>query len=170
MQELCSLNGVEQRTITPYNPQANGMIERANAMIKGTLKKLLEGTTHDWPDHVPYVQLCYNARISSATGSTPFSLMFGRSLNAFEAYGKSACRTMSLEIWQQRQQQIAEVIYPAVAQRSKDVRAKAAIAFARRQRLLPDDAFPPGAQVMMRDDTRASKINLRNTERPRLEE
>jgi len=92
IEELTKLNGIEHRTISPYNPRANVQVERTNRTIETMLCKELQGAMHEWPDFVPYVQLAYNAKISSTTGSTPFALMFGRSLNKFERYGKSVLR------------------------------------------------------------------------------
>ena len=58
-------------------------LERKKLDLQRMLKKLLGGQIQDWVCYVAFVQLAYNARISSRTGSTAFSLMFGRALRAF---------------------------------------------------------------------------------------
>ncbi len=52
------------------------------------------------------------------TGSTPFSLMYGRALNKFEKYGRTKTKgDLSLVLWKKKQTEISEVIYPAVKDR-----------------------------------------------------
>lgn len=73
MKKLC---GIEQRTITPYYPQANGIVERANSTVLTALKKELKGKKHAWPKYLDYVQCSYNAKVSKSIGMTPFEAMF----------------------------------------------------------------------------------------------
>lgn len=82
--ELVELSGIDHRTVSAYNPKANGQVERTNPVIENILKKELKGERHRWTEYVPYAQLAYNTKISSVTGCTPFALMFGRQVNNFE--------------------------------------------------------------------------------------
>ena len=50
------------------------------------IKKHLHGVNKSWTAFVPWAQSCINNRISELTGSTPFSLMFGRKFNPFQDY------------------------------------------------------------------------------------
>ncbi len=107
--ELVTLNGIEQRTISPYNPRANGAVERVNGTVETMLKKELNGAMHKWDDYIPYVQLAYNSKTSALTGSTPFSLMYGRALNKFEKYGRTKTKgDLSLVLWKKKQTEISE--------------------------------------------------------------
>ncbi len=156
--ELTKLNGINHRTISAYNPRANGAVVRTNATIENILKKEVEGAMHELPDFVPYVQLSFNAKTSALTGATPFSLMFGRGLNNFEKYGRTKKASQeSLILWKARQKEVVDVVYPAISDRTKVQKEKMECAFARSHRIIPDDAFPPGALVMMWDQTRESK-------------
>ncbi len=70
---------------------------------------------HKWDNYIPYVQLAYNSKTSALTGSTPFSLVYGRALNKFEKYGRTKTKgDLSLVLWKKKQTEISEVIYPAV--------------------------------------------------------
>ena len=158
IEELVKLNGIDHRTISSYNPRANGQVERVNQVIETLLKKEVHGAMHEWPDFVPYVQLAYNAKISTTTGSTPFSLMFGRRLNEFQKYGRSTTETdMSMVLWKNHQQRVRDVVYPAVKSRVLEKKGAMVENFARKNRMLKEDAFPKGAVVMMIDKTKESK-------------
>ena len=115
MEELTKLNGINPRTISAYNPRANGVVERTNGVIETMLKKELQGTMHEWSDYIPYVNLAYNAKISAATGSTPFSLMFGRKLNEFDKFESVAAEGPNKFVrWKKRLEKLSETIYPTV--------------------------------------------------------
>lgn len=161
IEELVTLNGIDHRTISAYNPRANGAVERVNGVIENMLKKELQGAMNEWADYVPYVQLAYNAKVSSVTASTPFSLMFGRRLNDFEKYGRSNTKEkdsdLKLVLWKRRLEELGDVVYPAVKKRILDKKDQMIQAFGKKHRSIAEDAFPPGAMVMMIDKTRKSK-------------
>ncbi len=157
IKELVALNGIDHRTISPYNPRANGQVERTNQVVEAILKKELQGAMHDWADFVPYTQLAYNSKISSVTGCTPFSLMFGRRLNDFRPYGKSTSSGMSLQLWQEHQKKVSSIVYPAVNERILQAKGKSSLQFDNKHRILHNNAFPQGSLVMMLDSTRESK-------------
>lgn len=158
VRQLVKLQGINHRTTSAYNPRANGAVERTNGIIETMLKKELRGKITDWPAFVPFVQLAYNAKISSTTGSSPFALMFGRALNDFSFYKRtSKAKGVDLALWKTHQEKVFNTIYPAVCDRVKDKKADAVKFFSEKARIIPSDFFPPGCQVMMRDATRASK-------------
>lgn len=95
IKEMSSINGIDHRTISAYNPRDN--VERTNAKVEAILKKELNGAMDQWTDLVPYVQLAYNSKVESLTGLTPFSLMFGRSANEIENYGRTRTQVKSYE-------------------------------------------------------------------------
>jgi len=71
------MNNVKHCPTTAYRPQANGVVERANAVIKERLRAL--ATTHaDWDMRLPTVTSSYNRTIHSATGYAPFHAFYMR--------------------------------------------------------------------------------------------
>jgi len=64
--------------VSPYHPQANGMIEHFNRMLGEALSKLEE--TYDWDKFVRPTLMSYNMSQHSMTRLTPYYLMFGRDL------------------------------------------------------------------------------------------
>jgi transposase InsO family protein len=101
---LYSLMGVERRLISAYNPRADGKVERSIRSVRTIMNKCIKGAHIYWPDYLPFVQLAINARLSSLTGSSPFSLMMCRPLNEFKDYTEEQITTVKLEdekMWKQ---------------------------------------------------------------------
>ena len=150
---LEKLVGIEHRYISPYNPRADGKVERAIGTITSIIKKLLHGSVQHWPLFVPFAQLTFNQKISSSTGSTPFSLMFGRKFNELTDHTneQDEIKTINLDDWKAHQEKIASIIYPAISDKIKIVKDKMIKSLNKHRRLLKENAFPPGAVVMLID-------------------
>nr|XP_025669917.1 uncharacterized protein LOC112769645 [Arachis hypogaea] len=59
------------------HPQTNGQVESANRIILQGLKKKLGQAKGEWADLIPEILWGYNTSIQSATGETPFKLVYG---------------------------------------------------------------------------------------------
>ncbi|XP_015935314.1 uncharacterized protein LOC107461347 [Arachis duranensis] len=57
--------------------QTNGQVESANRIILQGLKKKLGDAKGEWADLIPEILWSYNTSIQSATGETPFKLVYG---------------------------------------------------------------------------------------------
>lgn len=71
--------GVHHIKCSPYRPQTNGMIERWHSVLKRMLGKL-ENTEAEWDKLLPLVLFAYRDTPHSATGYTPFQIVFGRNV------------------------------------------------------------------------------------------
>ena len=69
--------GIKQIRISPYNSQANGVVERGHFNIREALVKLCKNNISQWPLMVPAA--CYADRITvrRSTGFSPFFLLHG---------------------------------------------------------------------------------------------
>ena len=113
--------GIEHRITSPYHPQANGMTERFNNTLVLMLKKHAEDDPHNWDLWLPYVLLAYRTRIHTATGFTPFELMFGRQMNNFDDFN-----TLDNDL-DERMMEIKQMIegtHPKVVERIKERQEK----------------------------------------------
>ncbi|XP_058453152.1 uncharacterized protein K02A2.6-like [Malaya genurostris] len=80
LQQFCKDYGIEMCRTTPYWPQANGEVERANRSLKKRLQISQESNKSDWKWELRMYLLMYNSTPHSTTGVAPSALMFGRVL------------------------------------------------------------------------------------------
>ena len=77
MKHTMALLGVDQIRTSPYHPQTDGMLER----FHGTLKRMMQkrgNASKEWDMYLPYLCFAYRDSVHTATGFTPFQLLFGR--------------------------------------------------------------------------------------------
>ena len=148
------LIGVNQRFITPYHPQSNGRVERAIQTVRHTIRKLLEGSSADWPLAVPFVQLTINRKINRRTGVSPFELMYGREMNGFQDFTNdklTAIEDMSIDEWRDYQNKLISVIYPACSARSSEEEDRYKKMLDRTRRFLLENKLPNNTLVLLKD-------------------
>ena len=83
------------------------------------LYKLLKGASIFWPFHLPFIQLAYNDKIQTLTGSSAFSMMFFRSANLPIDYTLDVNSNEAFDAtkWEAHQQKVLSLIFPAIAKR-----------------------------------------------------
>ena len=156
---LVKLTGLDHRLISPYNPRADGKVERTIGTVTKAIMKMLHGTDTLWNTMLPYVQYCYNSKVSSLTSSTPASLMFGRTMNDFKDYtGTDEPTIVTTDNWRQHQEKMLATIYPAITDRTRTSKTKMIQTWNKQRRLLLNNALPNGAIVMLTDQTRQNKF------------
>src|SRR5207253_2270547 len=57
--------------------QANGLVERANATIVASLKKVVQTKPDSWDEQLPNIVLALNTAQQSTTKHSPFYLLHG---------------------------------------------------------------------------------------------
>jgi hypothetical protein len=70
--------GTKLRTVTPYYPEAQGMVERGHKSIKDALIKICGESGTKWKEYLPLVTLADRISTKRTTGFTPFELQFGQ--------------------------------------------------------------------------------------------
>jgi hypothetical protein len=155
---LIKLTGVEHRLISPYNPRADGKVERTIGTVVSILKKLLHGSKQHWNMLVPFVQFSYNQKYSTLTGSTPFSLMFGRMSNQMMDYSTAPINKINIDDWKKHQEKLMSVIYPGILQRATLSKDKMILHLNKVRRQLTENSFPVGCSVYLINQDKDSKL------------
>jgi hypothetical protein len=159
MTALRRVTGMDHRLITPYNPRANGRVERMVGLAKQVLKKMIYGDLWSWNLFVPFLMRVINSRISSLTGSSPLSLMFNRTPRELRDYtAGDPAPPVSLDRWKEYQDKVLSVIYPAIYLKIKGVRQKQIDHWKKTRRIVSPTALPPGSLVTIKDLLRSDKM------------
>ncbi|KRZ17260.1 Gag-Uncharacterized protein [Trichinella zimbabwensis] len=80
--EVCKIFGVEKSRSSPYHPQGNGLVERANRTLLNTLAKLChESQDRSWDQLLPLATMAYNSAVHETTGQSPFCMLFGKQMS-----------------------------------------------------------------------------------------
>lgn len=80
MTEIAKLFGFDHITTSVAYPQSNGSLERAHARLNEYLRLIDKNPHNDknWDENMKYASYCYNTTVHTATGYTPYELVFGR--------------------------------------------------------------------------------------------
>ena len=76
--DLCKLMGTQKIWTSLYHPQTNGQCERFNPTLIGMLGMLPPEKKSEWKNHIRTLVHAYNCTQNSATGFSPYYLMYGR--------------------------------------------------------------------------------------------
>ena len=80
MKEVSRLLSIKQLRTTPYHPQCNGLVERFNGTLKAMLRKMTQEKPKTWHRYLPALLFAVRETPQSATGFSPFELIYGRSV------------------------------------------------------------------------------------------
>ena len=158
MEQLTQLYGIDHRLITAYHPRANGKVERRNKEVSRGLKKYMVGATGRWEDWLPLLQIGLNQKYLQRVGTTPFTIMYGRSFNDFMDFGDVSDMENSIQAIRERLHQLEElqeVVIPATVERSKLFQKKTRENFDQTHKQF--DSLLSGTRVMAVDQTRSTK-------------
>ena len=74
LQEYLKVLEIHHLATTPYTPRTNGVVERMHRPLKDIITKLSAGERNQWDFYLSQAVFALNARISDATGFSPFYL------------------------------------------------------------------------------------------------
>ena len=77
---MCQLLGIRKTRSTPYHPQGNGRVERANRTLKDLLRAVASANPLTWDLRLPLILLSYRTSVHSSIGFTPSRMLLGQEL------------------------------------------------------------------------------------------
>ncbi|MCO5579607.1 hypothetical protein L7F22_033464 [Adiantum nelumboides] len=76
--EVCEELKISHRHSTPYYPQSNGLVEKANGIIAGIIRKKVENKPKRWDNFLDGAIWTYRTTYRDAIQFTPFHLVYGQ--------------------------------------------------------------------------------------------
>ncbi|MCO5587180.1 hypothetical protein L7F22_041127 [Adiantum nelumboides] len=76
--EVCEELKICHRHSTPYYPQSNGLVEKANGIIARIIRKMVESKPKRWDNFLDGAIWAYRTTYKDATQFTPFHLVYGQ--------------------------------------------------------------------------------------------
>jgi hypothetical protein len=165
LRALVKISGIDHRFISPYNPRADGKVERAIGTVASVIKKMVHGTNMLWPMYVPFAQYAFNLKISALTGSAPFSLMFGRKANEWRDFTKDPADSIPLDIdndrqlskWKEHQDKMVSLLFPAINTRVLGAKNAMVSKLNKLRKALIPKTLQVGTEVYLSDPVKTNK-------------
>ncbi len=80
-QGVCRIMDIKKTMTSPYWPQSDGLVERANRTITGMLRCYLKEHDKEWDEDLSLITMAYRSAVNESTGKTPNMMTFGREIN-----------------------------------------------------------------------------------------
>lgn len=74
---VCKLLRIKKLQTTAFRPESNGNLERSHRVLEEYLRHYINEDQRNWDEWVPYTMCVYNTTVHTATGYTPFELVYG---------------------------------------------------------------------------------------------
>jgi hypothetical protein len=118
--------GTHRRLTSPYHPRTDGLVERFNQSLIDSLEKQCQEHPEDWDLYLDSVLFAYRVRVHSATGFSPFELLYGRPANLHTSFVDSPLSASlsvpdSLSQRADEIQSLNDVLWPTTVDRIREV-------------------------------------------------
>lgn len=74
---VCKLLRIKKINTTAFHPESNGSLERSHLGLVEYLRHFINPDQSDWDNWLPFYAFTYNTTPHSATGLTPFEILYG---------------------------------------------------------------------------------------------
>ncbi|MCO5566375.1 hypothetical protein L7F22_020052 [Adiantum nelumboides] len=78
LMEVCEELKISHRHSTPYYPQSNGLLEKANGIIVDIIRRMVESKPKRWDNFLDGAIWAYRTTYRDATQFNPFHLVYGQ--------------------------------------------------------------------------------------------
>jgi hypothetical protein len=96
-QELFRLNGTKLRMSSAYHPQSDGQTEIVNKVMQQYLRCFVNDKPKQWGKFLHWAEWHYNTAIHTATGISPFQVVYGRAPPVLADYIEGSTTLQAVE-------------------------------------------------------------------------
>jgi len=165
--------GTDVRVSTPYHKRGNGIVENVIKNMELILYKAVQGQLSLWHKYLPLVEMTMNSIESGPTGSSPYSIVFGRKPVLNLSGSPMTVRQLTTEKlidetdaskvhqWQQHMHAVMETIYPIIKERVTNARQKGADRDHKGHAACPTGYFPLESFVMVVNLEKTAKHDVK---------
>lgn len=157
IESLKSLWPLDQRTITPYHPRANGLAERNVRLAKQVLKRVMDDSVKvlneeaekfvNWDIFLPPTEFSMNSHVNETLKTSSFELLFGHPMMNMEDYSEAVGAVMSPEELKKHWDRVLDEIYPRIERMKKEKQTQTDRTFERTHHVI-SNPLSPGTVVM----------------------
>ncbi|KAJ4818482.1 Pol-polyprotein [Rhynchospora pubera] len=108
-QDMCEGFGILSLFSSVSHPQTNGLAEVSNRTILEGLKKKVEGSKGAWPDFLDEILWSYNTTPRTATGRSPFAMVYGMEAVTPMEIVQPTLRTIAYEWTKNNEKKLVEL-------------------------------------------------------------
>jgi hypothetical protein len=120
--ELYKLLGIKQNLSTAAHAQTDGQTERVNQEIEQYFRIFINAQMNDWAAWLPIAEHCYNNRVHSATGVSPFFATRGYEVNTSVSPTRQQPQMERFEEFAQRMSKVREEAECALKKAAKEMK------------------------------------------------
>jgi hypothetical protein len=109
-QDLFRLSGTKLRMSSAYHPQTDGQTEIVNKALQQYLRCFVHQQPKEWGKYLHWAEWHYNTSIHSATGMSPFQVVYGKLPPTLPAYIAGSSRLEAVETELSSREDILELL------------------------------------------------------------
>jgi len=146
----CKLLKINKIQTTAYHPESNGALERSHRTLAEYLRHYVNEDQTDWDEWIPFAMFTYNTTPHTATGYTPFELIYGHQADIPTALMMPPKPTYNYDDYAQELKERLRATNRVAREHIKDEKIKAKLQYDRKAKEI---TFKVGDKVLIYDET-----------------
>ena len=147
---ICKLFRITKIQTTAYHPESNGALERSHKTLVEYLRHYIDNDQSDWDKWLPYAMFTYNTTPHTATGFTPYELVYGKAASLPTALKNPPKQTYNYEDYAQQTRERIRTTNEAAREQLQGTKEKAKKEYDKKTR---EVEFKVGDKVWLFDES-----------------
>jgi len=123
--ELFKLTDTQLIMSSSYHPQTDGQTERLNQCLETFLRCTVHSCPKQWFKWLPLAEFWYNTAFHSASGKSPFEVLYGHPPRHFGISNLSSCSVPDLEEWLKERDLLTKLIQQQLLRAQQRIKSQA---------------------------------------------